>query len=197
MTDQSAESAIVNIRGDLVALGPVSKDMVPLFCRWINDFGTQLRVGIPMPGPMTAEAEDGWYESVSTGTDRYTFAIRELASMNVIGSTALHEIELRHRSASFGIMVGDPDARGRGYGTEATSLMLDYAFSILGLHSVHLTVYEFNVAGMKAYVKAGFRECGRLREATWFAGRWWDKIMMDCLAHEFESPVLASVVKPG
>ncbi len=196
MTDQATDPPIINIRGNLVALGPVSKDMVPRFLRWINDFGTQLRVGMPMPGPVTAEGEDGWYENVSTGTDRHTFAIRELASMTVIGSTALHDIDMRDRSATFGIMIGDPDARGKGYGTEATSLMLDYAFAMLGLHSVHLTVYEFNVAGMKAYARAGFRECGRRREASWFADRWWDMIQMDCLAHEFESPVLARTVTP-
>ena len=62
--------------------------------------------------------------------------------------------------------------------------------------SVSLAVYEFNVAGQKAYAKAGFKECGRLREHIWFAGRWWDEIHMDCLAHEFESPVLATAVTP-
>ena len=196
MTDQVPETPIVNVCGALVALGPVSKEMVPLFLRWINDFGTQHRVGMPMPGPVTAEAENGWYESVSTGTDRHTFAIRELVSMNVIGSAALHGIDMRHRSATFGIMIGEPSARGRGYGTEATSLMLDYAFSMLGLHSLNLTVYEFNMAGREAYARAGFKECGRLREATLFAGRRWDMIQMDCLAHEFESPVLAASVKP-
>ncbi len=190
------EEPIVNFSGSLVALGPVSRDMLPQFLRWINDFGTQHRVGMPMPKPITLEAEAEWYESVSKGSDQHTFAIRELATMNVIGSTALHAIDMRDRSATFGIMIGDPSARGKGFGTEATALMLDYAFTMLGLHSLSLTVYEFNVAGQKAYARAGFKECGRLREASWFAGRWWDKIQMDCLAHEFESPVLATAVTP-
>ncbi len=190
------DTAIINITGSLVALGPLSKDMLPLITRWINDFGAQQRVGIPIPGPMTHEAEEQWYESVSTGSDRCTFAIRECETMNPIGSTALHGIDLRNRGATFGIMIGDPSARGKGYGTEATSLMLDYAFSMLGLHSVSLTVAEFNIAGQRAYARAGFKECGRLRERIRFAERWWDQILMDCLAGEFESPVLASAVGP-
>ncbi|MDQ3654445.1 MAG: GNAT family N-acetyltransferase [Chloroflexota bacterium] len=196
MTDLSPESPIVNIRGNLVALGPVSRDMVPQFQRWINDFGSQLRVGFQMPAPVTAEFEEQWYDSISTGSERNTFVIRELGTMAVIGSTGLHGIDLRHRCATFGIMIGDPDARGKGYGTEAATLMLDYGFTVLGLHSIDLTVAGFNLAGQKAYAKAGFRECGRIRERIQFAGQWWDQIRMDCLAHEFESPVLARAIAP-
>lgn len=196
MTDQSPEPPIVNIVGERVALGPFSKDLLPLFTRWINDFGSQLRVGFPMPGPVTAEFEEGWYDSVSTGADRNTFVIRERETMTAIGSTALHGVDMRHRTAAFGIMIGDPNARGKGYGTEAATLMLDYGFTVLGLHSINLTVAGFNLAGQTAYQRAGFRECGRLRERIQFAGRRWDQILMDCLAHEFESPILARTVKP-
>jgi RimJ/RimL family protein N-acetyltransferase len=74
--------------------------------------------------------------------------------------------------------------------------MLDYAFNVLGLHSVGLSVAAFNLAGRRAYEKAGFKECGRFRERLWLAGQMWDEIHMDCLATEFESPVLAAVFAP-
>lgn len=196
MSGPSPELPIVNIQGRLVALGPFSKDLLPLFTRWINDFNAQQRVGFPLPGPMTSEAEEQWYDSVSTGSARHTFVIRERASMQAVGSTALHDLDMRNRSATFGIMVGDPEARGKGYGTEATVLMLDFAFTMLGLHSVNLGVAEFNKAGQKAHAKAGFKECGRLRERILFAGRRWDQILMDCLASEFKGSVLAATVKP-
>lgn len=196
MTDLPRESPIVNIQGNRVALGPMSKDLLPLFTHWINDFSSQLRVGFPLPGPVTAEYEDGWYNAVSTGPDRTTFVIRERETMAAIGSTALHNVEMRHRTATFGIMIGEPNARGKGYGTETARLMLDYGFTVLGLHSIDLTVAGFNVAGQKAYARAGFHECGRLRERIWFAGRRWDQILMDCLVHEFESPILAGTVTP-
>ena len=195
MSDDTVEP-IINITGDLVALGPVSKDMLPGFTRWINDFGAQQRLGVPSPGPVTFEAEEQWYESVSTGSERITFAIRERATMETIGSAGLHGMDLRNRAATFGIMIGNPDARGKGFGTETASLILDHAFTMLGMHSVNLTVAEFNIAGQRAYSKAGFKECGRLRERAWFAGKWWDQIYMDCLASEFTSPVLAAAVQP-
>ncbi len=105
-------------------------------------------------------------------------------------------IDYRNRSATFGIVIGEPDARGKGCGTETTRLMLDYAFTALGLHSVMLTVYEFNLAGQRAYTRAGFRPFGRRRQCRMMGGRLWDEIYMDCLASEFTSPVLGRVFVP-
>jgi diamine N-acetyltransferase len=74
--------------------------------------------------------------------------------------------------------------------------MLDYAFTAVGLFSVWLDVDEFNVAGRRAYERAGFRECGRWRGATLMNGRRYDRIIMDAIASEFESPVLGSIFQP-
>jgi RimJ/RimL family protein N-acetyltransferase len=93
-------------------------------------------------------------------------------------------------------MIGEMDRRGKGLGTEATLLTLDYAFTVLGLHSVMLTVYEFNLAGRRAYEKAGIREFGRRRQSHWMGDRFWDEIFMDCLATEFTSPVLGGIFVP-
>src|SRR2546421_514602 len=122
--------------------------------------------------------------------------IYERATWRPIGSTGLHAVDYRNRSAGFGIMIGEADCRGRGHGTEATRLMLDYAFTALGLHNVALTVYEFNHAGQRAYAKAGFKEFGRRRQCRLMGGRLWDEVHMDCLATEFTSPVLGRVFAP-
>jgi diamine N-acetyltransferase len=74
--------------------------------------------------------------------------------------------------------------------------MLDIAFTALGLHSIMLTVYAFNLAGRRAYEKAGFREVGRRRQSHRVGGHYWDEIIMDCLATEFTSPVLSRVFEP-
>jgi RimJ/RimL family protein N-acetyltransferase len=62
--------------------------------------------------------------------------------------------------------------------------MRDDAFTILGLHNLILTVYEPNLAGRRAYTKAGFREVARRRQSHWLNGRFWDEIVMECLATE-------------
>lgn len=186
---------ILNIVGELVALGPLRRELLPLYGRWINDFGTVRKLGLP-PHPMTAEQEQGWYERVANYGDDAPFTIYERSTMRPIGNTSLAEIDHRNRSAIFGIIIGEPDARGKVYGTETTRLMLDYAFTTLGLHNVMLTVFEHNPAGIRAYTKAGFREPGRRRECRMMGGKPWDEVYMQCLSTDFESPVLGRVFRP-
>jgi RimJ/RimL family protein N-acetyltransferase len=108
----------------------------------------------------------------------------------------MFDVLLPHRRAEVGILIGEPDARGRGYGTEAMRLLVDYAFTAAGMHSVMLWVYEFNPAARRCYEKVGFREVGRRRESRWYNDRYWDEIAMDILATEFESPVLRALLEP-
>ncbi|HET8628815.1 MAG TPA: GNAT family protein [Thermomicrobiales bacterium] len=194
-SDEGGGVPVVNIVGERVALGPLTRDLVPALARWHNDFHVQRTYG-DLPRPLTIEAETARYERKAVATDAYWFAIRERATGRAIGQTDLFDIDWRGRTATFGILIGEADCRGRGYGTEAARLMLDYAFTALGLHSVMLMTDEFNLAGQRAYRKAGFKEFGRRRQCSFLAGRLWDLIYMDCLATEFTSPVLGRVFVP-
>jgi RimJ/RimL family protein N-acetyltransferase len=189
------QDPILSIVGERVALGPLERAHLPHYLRWINDFPTLRSLAIP-PGPMTLEQEAGWFERAATGDMGITFTIYALPDNRPIGNTMLRDIDHRHRTAEFAIMIGEASERGKGYGTEATRLMLDYAFTALGLNNVMLSVYAFNLAGKRAYEKAGFRECGRRRQARWMGGTLWDVIYMECLASEFSSPVLGRIFVP-
>jgi RimJ/RimL family protein N-acetyltransferase len=145
---------------------------------------------------MTLERETAWYDGLHGGSGEIGFTVYERGTWRPIGNTGLHGVDHRNRTAAFGVLIGEPDRRGKGYGTEVTRLMLDYAFSALGLHSVMLTVYEFNLAAQRVYRKAGFREIGRRRQCRLMGGRLWDEVYMDCLATEFESPLLARLFRP-
>ncbi|MEA2525937.1 MAG: hypothetical protein QOF73_3164 [Thermomicrobiales bacterium] len=189
------ESPVINIAGELVALGPLRRDLLPTYQRWINDFTSVRNLALP-PGPVSMEAETAWCDGAASGVGDASFTIYERASWRPIGNTGLHAVDHRNRTAEFGILIGEADARGRGFGTEATRLMLDYAFTALGLHNLMLRVHAYNLAGLRAYQKAGFRQFGRRREAVWMGGRLWDVIHMECLASEFTSPVLGQIFVP-
>ena len=194
-SNQNSEEPILNVAGELVAVGPIRHDLLPLYQRWINDLGTTRTLGIP-PLPLTREKEQEWYDSQSKSEDDVPFTIYERETLRPIGNTGLHGIDHRNRTATFGILIGEPECRGKGYGTEATRLMLDYAFTALGLHNVMLTVFEFTPAGIRAYQKAGFKEIGRRRKCRMMGGELWDEIYMDCISSEFESPVLRKIYAP-
>lgn len=177
------DAPVITIAGAAVALGPAGRELVPLIQRWINDFSTQRTLG-GLPAPQTREQVAAIHERIGGAADGAVFAIYERASGRPIGIGELQAIDLRHRTAELVLFIGEPAARGRGFGSEVTRLMLDYAFATLGLHNVMLRVYEYNLAGRRAYAKAGFREFARLRQSHLLGGRRWDTILMECLAGE-------------
>lgn len=187
---------IVNIVGERVALGPLRRDLIPLYLKWRNDFWIQRTYGSPLK-PVTLDDHTAWYEREASDSDALWFTIYERETMRPIGLTDLFSIESDHGLAWFGMAIGEADCRGKGYASETALLMLDYAFTAINLHTVILSVDEFNIAARKAYTKAGFQESGRFRGATVVAGKRFDRIIMDCVASEFESPVLRAILEPA
>lgn len=98
-------------------------------------------------------------------------------------------------TAEFVIMLA-PDARGRGLGTEATRLTLDYAFHITNLRMVWLKVLAPNTGAVRAYEKAGFSRVGSLRQAGYWLGQVCDEIVMDALAEDFTGPSAITLARP-
>lgn len=184
MPSDTEDPAVLNITGEKVALGPHRRDLLPLYQRWINDFSIRVNLGGRV-GPMTREAEEAWYEGVAKASGSAHFTIYEALTLRPIGTTALHDIDHFHRTAEFGIMIGEKDCWGKGYGTETARLMLGYGFTNLGLHNIMLRVFSTNARALRAYARAGFQECGRRRECLWAGGAVCDEIFMECLATEF------------
>jgi RimJ/RimL family protein N-acetyltransferase len=90
------------------------------------------------------------------------FAIHEAASDRLIGTSALTDIEgADKRTALFRIVIGEKDCWGRGYGTEATRLVVEEAFERLHLDRVRLEVFRHNARALAAYHRVGFRETGQ------------------------------------
>lgn len=187
---------IITVEGENVALGPIRRDLIPLYHSWITNLETN-RFLLAKAAAMTLDAEVEWYEGVSKRSDIAMFTIYQLPDYRPIGNVDLHGIDQANRSAELGIMIGEADARGRGFGTEAVRLVCDIGFNALGLNSVHLVTFGWNIAGQKAYVKAGFREIGRRREARWFDGRYWDDVLYDILRSDFHSPAVRRIMTDG
>jgi RimJ/RimL family protein N-acetyltransferase len=180
---------ILNITGEKVALGPIRRDLLPMYQRWINDFEVTRTLAAGFR-PITWEAEEAWFEGASRRDREVILTIYERATMRPIGNTGLHDLDPHNRTATFGLLIGEKECWGKGYGTETTRLMLDYGFTCLGLHNIMLSVYSFNERGIRAYIRAGFQEIGRRRQAIRLGSQAFDEVLMDCLATEFQSPVL-------
>ncbi len=163
--------------GSRIALGPMRRELLSLYQRWGNDF--RVTRTMRLAAPSTAEQLAADYEAAVRDDRSVSFTIYDRANWQPIGNTAWIDLDWHARTAEFVIYIGEADYRGRGFGTEAARLMLDYAFTTLGLHNVMLRVYGFNLAGRRAYERAGFREFGRRRQAKVLGGTFWDVIYME------------------
>ena len=189
---------VVNIRGERVALGPLHRGLLPLIERWDNDFRT-VDLGGDDPRPHTADSIAAGWEPLLRGEreDWIGFAIYALSDLRPIGVTNIRDFTNSHGTAEFGIAIGEAADRGQGFGTEATTLILDYAFTVLGVYNVWLDTLSYNVGAIRAYEKAGFREIGRRRGARMLAGNRYDVVLMDCIADEFIPPAMRVLPELG
>lgn len=170
------------VYGDLVALGTLDASMLPLLERWENDPLTAELGGEAFAPVASGRVAVGWAPLLAGERAAWAgFSILALPDLRPLGYLNLRDFGTPHRSAEFGITIGDPSDRGRGYGTDATRLALRYAFEVLGAHNVWLDTFSANPAAIRAYEKAGFREIGRIREARRLGGMVADVVLMDCL----------------
>jgi RimJ/RimL family protein N-acetyltransferase len=135
--------------------------------------------------PMPHDEVERFFQSRLLSSESVAYGIHVKASGRLIGLTTFSALDPDNGSVLFHITIGETDAWGHGYGTEAAQLMLQLAFERIGLHRVGLSVFAFNERAIRSYQRAGFRVEGRLREAIARDGRYWDEIHMGVLRDEW------------
>jgi RimJ/RimL family protein N-acetyltransferase len=168
------------LAGERVVLRRHVQDNVRAFQRWYSD-PEVVRLTRYQDGPMRRDEIERFFAARALGPDSLAMGIHVRVGDRLIGTCALSQLDADNGSALFHITIGEKDAWGRGYGTEATRLMIDHAFTGMGLHRVGLTVFAFNDRAIRSYRRVGFVVEGRAREAIWRDGRWWDEISMSIL----------------
>jgi len=133
---------------------------------------------------LTLERLRSWYGSRATQPDRLDLAVTAPDTGELLGEVVLHEWDAAARSCTFRTLIG-PRGRGRGVGTEATRLVVGYAFEQLGLHRVQLEAYGHNHRALRVYEKVGFLVEGVRREVRVRDGEWVDEVLMAVLDHEW------------
>jgi diamine N-acetyltransferase len=184
------------LEGERAALGPLRSDLVGLYQRWSNDL--EVANGNGWVIPFTLEAQRDRIAGRSGRSGFADFTVYDRSDGTPIGFSSLFHIDHRNGTAEFGIFLGE--RRGKGLGSEATLLTLDWGFTMLGLYNVMLSTAAWNQRAIRVYAKAGFRELGRRRGAVVTMGHRYDGVYMELLASEFRRggrSVLASRTPPG
>ncbi|MBX4174792.1 GNAT family N-acetyltransferase [Streptomyces geysiriensis] len=171
------------LTGDRTVLRPFTEADAARMGEIIGD--PEVRRFTGSPGhELTPELLRSWYGSRSAQPDRLDLAVTDPADGEVLGEVVLHAWVPEERSCTFRTLIG-ARGRGRGIGTEATRLIVGYAFEELGLHRVQLDAYAFNDRALRVYEKVGFVREGVRREVELRDAVWVDEVLMAVLDHEW------------
>ncbi len=195
MTDEELQpQPFILVQGQLVGLGALRRDLIPTYLKWRSHPEVLRGTGEASQIP-TVEAMQAWYEqATSPGNRDVHFTIYDLDDLAPVGTALLVRVNQHAGTAEFGLTIGE--RRNRGLGTDATKLVLDWAFTVMGLHNIFLVTFSWNLPAIRAYSKAGFKKIGRRRGAVVTYGQRYDQVLMDAVADEFTDSVLAKQAPP-
>jgi RimJ/RimL family protein N-acetyltransferase len=163
LEDEDRERGVLVRKGQLVALRTHVSANREAFQRWYGDpeIAELLRHDLE---PLNEIQSRGYFDTfiLPSSARGMCFAIHERRSKRLIGTTALTDRTTTKNgvSALFRIVIGEKDAWGRGYGTEATRLVMAEAFESLGLSEVRLEVFGHNARAIATYERVGFDVVG-------------------------------------
>lgn len=166
-----------------VLLTPLSSDDDTTLFSWINN-REQVLFNSPYK-PVHPERHKAWFESIQKRCDLEIFAIKNKETNELIGTCQLHSINNVARSAELQIRLGNAGERGKGLGTQAVRLLLDFGFRDLNLRRIYLHVFSSNTRAIHVYEKTGFVREGLLRQAVYLDGAYVDVVVMGLLKDEY------------
>jgi diamine N-acetyltransferase len=192
--EEPKQQRLFLVQGKRVGLGALRHDLIPAYLRWRSDPEVMRGTGESTQVP-TVEAIQAWYEQATRpGNTDVHFTIYDLNDLAPVGTALLVRVNQHAGTAEFGLSIGE--RRNQGLGSEATRLVLDWAFTVMGLHNILLVTFSWNLPAIRAYSKAGFREIGRRRGAALTLGQRYDQVLMDAVADEFTDSVVAKHAPP-
>jgi RimJ/RimL family protein N-acetyltransferase len=186
---------VVFLRGTRVHLRPPTKDDIPYLLRWMNDEEVIQYLGRFLP--VTEADEMEWFDRLQkTKKEQVVFTIVEVKSGSPIGLMGLHDIDWKDRISTTGAVIGEKKFWGKGYGTEAKMLLLNYAFNSLNLRKICSRVTSFNKRSKAYSEKCGYKVEGILKQHMFKKGRHWDLILMAVFKKDW-TPLWEAFQKTG
>ncbi|MDP6454839.1 MAG: GNAT family protein [SAR202 cluster bacterium] len=173
--------------GPSIRLTALTRDDVPTMIRWHHDSEFARLFDSNPAYPKTEDMLNQWLDRRQKASDAFIFAIRLLDDDGLLGVVEIDGIEWTNQVGWMSIGLGDSPNWGKGYGNEATRLVLGFAFNELNLHRVQLTVFDYNQRAINMYEKLGFQREGVYREFLQRDGRRFDMYLYGLLRHEWDA----------
>lgn len=174
----------MNILGKTILLRAIEKEDLVILNKWANDIEIQYWLG-GWHFPTNMEDQLKWFSSLSTNSIHQRYII-EAPNFGVIGTTNLVDIDWKNRNAFHGMMLGDKQIRGKGYGKDTVMAIMKYAFEELGLLRLDGSMIEYNKTSLKLYIeKCGWKQEGIQRNWYFRKNRYWDRILVGVTREDY------------
>jgi RimJ/RimL family protein N-acetyltransferase len=175
--------------GNLVRLDGVDPEEVSkAFSRWNRDSEYTRLLNMFTRPLSSAKATQKWLEEglkEESPSDFFFFTIRTVDDNKLIGGMGLEIVDWAARDSFVFIFIGERENWGKGYGSDAMRLLLQFAFLEMNLRRVSLGVFEYNPRAIRSYEKIGFCHEGRMRKYLKHEGQRWDLLSMGILREEW------------
>lgn len=170
-----------DIIGEKIILRPMTLADTDLIVTWRNK--EIVRKNFIYQKPFTAEGHQHWFHTmIDTGKAKQFIVCEKINGSNQdvrpIGSAYLRDIDYEFSKVEFGMYIGEQDAHNKGYGTEITTLITEYAFKILGLHKVYSRIFADNIPSIKSCLKNNFIKEAYLKDEVKLEGRYRDMVLV-------------------
>lgn len=172
----SSKQKVVFLAGKKINLRPISKSDAGKLFRWVNDAEVTQYLSVYLPMHENEEME--WVENLSKRKSNDIVLGIETIDGVLVGTVGLHEISWKDRTSTIGISIGEKNYWGKGCGTEAIKLIIDYAFKTLNLRKVCLSVLSHNWRAIRCYKGCGFKLEGCRKNQIFKNGKYVDEMLM-------------------
>ena len=126
---------------------------------------------------ITAEQHAGYFKKyVETGKIKQFIIVADGVDC---GTAFLKNIDIDKKEAEFGIFIGEDEYRGKGLSPIVAKKVAAFGFNDLCLKKIYLTVFEDNIAAIKGYIRAGFKQTGKIENGYCRDGVFYNIIEME------------------
>lgn len=134
--------------------------------------------------PVSETAFRHWIQSIDE--TELVWSICREDEQEAIGTASIRHIDLQHRTAETGMGLLYESDRGKGIGGEVKTLILDFAFEVMGLHTVMCTIDSRNERSRKSVEKSGYTRAGSLTANVPIGlGKYVDTLVYQLLADDW------------
>ena len=151
-------------------LKKIRKEDLKQIVKWRNDseiirFNTQFFL-------LNMELQKKWFEEITKKNSKSKMFVFKYGK-EIVGIGGLIHYDYQNKSADIAIILGETKIRGKGFGTKALGMLVEYGFNQMKLHRIGADIFEYNKVSLRLFEKLEFKKELEMRDYLWRNGKWW------------------------